>query len=73
MKMPENPEQDPADCMGKEPGRTGIFPAAKSFREKFPQQADSADASLPGFLAGRLQKKNSISPVSLDMWTGGVR
>ena len=73
MRMAVNPEEYPADCMGKVPGRTGIFPAAKSFREKFPATGRPADASLPSFLAGRLQKKNSISPVSFDLWTGGVR
>lgn len=49
MKMPENPEQDPADCMGKEPGRTGIFPAAKSFREKFPAAGRLRRCQSPWF------------------------
>ena len=63
--MAVNPEEYPEE--------QEYFLRPKASEKNFLQQADSADASLPSFLAGRLQKKNSISPVSFDLWTGGVR
>ena len=73
MRMAVNPESTRQTAWAKCPEEQEYFLRPKASEKNFLQQADSADASLPSFLAGRLQKKNSISPVSFDLWTGGVR